>query len=192
MSECNVLCDSDMNYVEEFRAAFACGIESIVKAAAIYVAAIDHNPNNASAFHEAFKDVIPASAWGGFEAVGRKWMHPKLLMGGGGRYGGRIKRLPYSVQESIFSGARFDLLTKTGDTLKVDLRECTPEQVDQLIDGNSIRSLSAQRAWLEAQTSAPAPQEAEMLPYAITGGKIVFRRGVVMTKRELARIIKEM
>lgn len=180
------------DYVTEFREAFSVGIDNIVKASAIYVAAIDENPHNAAAFREAFADTIPDSAWGSFEAVGRKWMHPKLLLGAGGRYSGRIKRLPYSVQDSIFSGQRFDLLTTTGDTLKVDVRECTPEQVDQLIDGNSIRNLSSQRAWMEARAAAPAPVDVEQLPYTIAGGKIIFRRGVVMTKRELTRIIKEM
>ncbi len=180
------------DYVAEFREAFSAGVESIVKASGIYVAAIDENTSNAATFQEAFGDIIPASAWGGFEAVGRKWMHPKLLLGGGGRYSGKIKRLPYSTQEAIFNGKRFDLMTKTGDTLKVDIRECTPEQVEQLVDGSSVRALSAQKAWLEARAIEPAPQDVEQLPYVISGGKVIFRRGVSMTKRELNRIISEM
>lgn len=180
------------DYISEFRDAFSAGIENIVKASAIYVAAIDENPQNAAMFHDQFADIIPAGAWGGFEAVGRKWMHPKLLIGGGGKYAGKIKRLPYSTQEAVFSGKRFDLLTKTGDTLKVDIRECTPEQVDQLLDGAAVRQISAQRAWLEARAIEPSPQDVENMPYVISGGKVTFRRGVQMTKRELNRIISEM
>lgn len=180
------------DYVSEFRAAFSAGVEAIVRAAAIYVAAIDEDRNNADLFRGSFQDIIPASAWAGFEAVGRKWMHPKLLLGGGGAYSAKIKRLPYSAQEAIFDGQRFDLLTKDGDTLKVDLRECTPDQVEQLIDGSTVRTLAAQRAWLEARAIAPAPQDVERLPYYISGGRVVFRRGVSMTKRELNRVLSEM
>jgi hypothetical protein len=184
--------ETKRDYVAEFREAFAAGVEGIVKAAGVYVAAIDDNATNAAILHEAFADIVPASAWGGFEAVGRKWMHPKLLLGGGGRYGGRIKRLPYSTQEAIFDGKRFELLTSTGDTLKVDVRECTPDQVDQLLDGSTVRNLSSQRAWIEARAATPAPQDVEQLPYTIAGGKVTFRRGTVLTKQELKRIIAEM
>ena len=180
------------DYIEEFRKAFSMGIENISKAAEIYVAAIEENKNNAAKFHEVFEDMIPAKSWGMLEAVGKKWMHPKLLMGTGGQNSGKIRRLPYSTQEQVFNGERFDLLTKTGDLLKVDLRECTPEQVEQLLNGSVVRTISHQKAWLESRVVSDKEQKAEPLPYSIHDGKVTFRRGVVMTKRELNRIISEL
>jgi len=180
------------DYVQEFRKAFSAGIDSIVEASGIYVAALDENSQNAALFQEAFGDLIPASAWGSFEAVGRKWMHPKLLLNAGGKYSGKIKRLPYSTQEAIFEGMRFDLLTRTGDTLKVDVMECTPDQVEQLIDGSNLRNVSAQRAYLESQKTTPKSEDVEPMPYVIYKGKVIFRRGTSMGRREIVRLLKEL
>jgi len=176
-------------YIDDFRNAFSDGIASIVKAAQIYVDAIDDNPHNAELFQAQFMDTIPASAWSGFEAVGRKWMHPKLLLGGGGKYAAKIKRLPYSTQERVFGGDLFELLIQNGETLRVDVRHIAPEQVEQLIDGNHIRTLPEQRAFLGSKTvteEAPPP-----MPYVIRGGKVSFHRGVTLNKQEIRRILQE-
>ena len=176
------------DYISRFRAAFIGGIENIVNAAEIYVAAIDENPKDADAFQAAFEDCIPASSWACFEAVGRRWMHPKLLLGGG-KNGAKIKRLPYSVQERIFSGEKFDLLLPGGDVLRVDVREVDRAQADQLLDGDHVRTKSQQKAYLAA--AAPASTDTEVMPYTIHGGKVHFRRNVALDKAELRRILTE-
>jgi hypothetical protein len=178
-------------YIKRFRDSFALGIEHIVKAAQVYVEAIDENPKFADVFAAEFQDSIPASAWSSFEAVGRKWMHPKLLLGGGGKYANKIKRLPYSLQERIFSGEKFELLTADGDILKVDIREATQSQVEQLIDFSHTRTKSEQKAYIEAhkQTCETKP---EILPYVITDGKVSFRRGTILTRNEVKRLLQEM
>jgi len=180
------------NYIKQFRNAFTSGINSIVSAAQVYVQAIDENPDIKDKFRDEFADVIPSSAWSGFEAVGRKWMHPKLLMGGGGRYSSMIKRLPYSDQEQIFDGKRYDLLTLDGDNLKVDVRSITPEQAEQLFDRSHIRSKSEQKAWLESRKKQPEKVEAETMPYTINGGKVYFKRGTELTRPEMKRLLQEM
>ena len=120
-------------------------------------------------------------------------MHPRLLMGGMSdrKRQNCIKRLPYSVQEQIFSGARFKLLTQKGETLMVDMMEATQEQVEQLCGDSSIRSLGEQKAWSE-RLSVSAPIEVEQLPYVILKGRISFRRGVTLSKQEMRNIISEM
>jgi hypothetical protein len=178
------------DYLTEFRDAFNAGINNIVKAASIYVEAIDHNPLLADRFVDEFSETVPATAWAGFEAVGRKWMHPRLLMGGGGRYSNKIKRLPYSTQERIFEGGRFDLLTSGGDTLKIDIREATPAQVEQLLDGSHVRTPSEQRAYIESQSMGK--DEADPMPYTVSDGRVTFRRGTVLTKNEVRRLLVEM
>lgn len=180
-----------LSKVEEFKQAFARGMESIVSASEIYVQAIDENPNMKDVFIAECADFIPASAWSGFEAVGRKWLHPKLLMGGGGKYASKIKRLAYSDQEAVFSGKRFEMLTAEGQVLKVDIRQVEPDQADQLFDGTHIRTMAEQKAFIEARKSKPA-EEVDVMPYVITDGKVSFRRGVALNKTEMRRILQEM
>jgi hypothetical protein len=180
--------------VEEFRTALQEGIGGIVKASEIYVAAIDENPRNADAFRDAFSEWVPASAWSQFEAVGRKWMHPRMLMGGVAdkKKATIIKRLPYSMQDRVFKKDRFPLLTVDGDTLQVDVLEATASQAEQLFNGPNLRSLGEQRAWLESRKVAQKDEIAEMLPYVITDGKVTFRRGCVLNRSELRRLLQEM
>lgn len=180
------------NYVSEFRLAFTDGIESIVKAAAVYVEAIEFDSKLKDRFRDEFADIIPPSAWCGFEAVGRKWMHPKLLMGGGGNYASRIKKLPYSDQEKIFTGGKFEMLTANGDTLLVDVRSVTPDQAEQLFDRSHIRPLREQKSFLECRKSEPTPEPMESLPYTVSDGKVYFRRGAMLNRQELKRLLTEM
>ena len=183
-----------MESVKKFRDAFMKGIDGIVNAAEIYVEAIDDDSRNADKFREEFADWIPASAWSQFEAVGRKWLHPKMIMGGiaDRKKNAILKRLPYSTQERIFNHERFQLLTHSGDTLMVDILEATPEQVDQLCNADVIRNIAEQKAWCETQHSETTEDAIELLPYTISGGTVHFRRGVKLNKTEVRRILQEM
>jgi len=182
--------------IEEFKSALTDGISGIVRAAKIYVSAIDEDSSNSEKFQNELKDFVPSSAWAQFEAVGRKWMHPRLLLGGVHDFKKSriIKRLPYSTQEQIFEHKRFKLLTSTGDTLSADVLECTPEQCEQLFNGDSIRSLGEQRAYIESKASSEplAKSEIEVMPYTISDNRITFRRGCVMNRAELKRVLQEM
>lgn len=178
----------------EFRQALQDGIEGIVRASEAYVAALDDDPRNADKFREEFAEWVPSAAWAQFEAVGRKWMHPRLLMGGVAdrKKAGIIKRLPYSTQERIFSRERFPLLTSSGETLEVDILEATASQVDQLFNGQTVRSLGEQRAWVESISKAEASEDAEVMPYTVRDGKVTFRRGCVLNRTELKRLLQDM
>jgi len=180
--------------ISEFRKAFESGINSIVTAANIYVAAIDENPRNADQFRLAFADSIPSSAWSGFEAVGRKWMHPKLLMGpiSNGKKSTMIKRLPYSMQERVFDRERFDLLCANGDKLQIDIMEATPEQAEQIFDGSAIRSLSAQKAYIEARSKVTPSALPEIIPpWSPCAGGVVINKAGRYTRKELKRMLQE-
>ena len=181
--------------ISEFRKAFESGINSIVTAANIYVAAIDENPRNADQFRLAFADSIPSSAWSGFEAVGRKWMHPKLLMGpiSNGKKSTMIKRLPYSMQVRVFDRERFDLLCANGDKLQIDIMEATPEQAEQIFDGSAIRSLSAQKAYIEARSKVTPSALPEIIPpWSPCAGGVVINKAGRYTRKELKRMLQEM
>ena len=180
--------------LRQFEEAFKRGIDGIVQAAGIYVKALDENPANAEKFREFFADSIPASAWSNFEAIGRKWMHPQLLMGGmvDRKKAAIVKRLPYDVQEEVFNHKRFPLLLPTGETLKVSVQDAAPEQVEQLFDGASMRTDAAQKAYLENLKTRKHVEKSEELPYTIRDGKVIFKRGTILTKSEVRRILSEM
>lgn len=179
------------DYIEEFKKVFSDGINSVVKASQIYVEAIDEDSSLKQKFISSCEDFIPSSAWSGFEAVGRKWLHPKLLMGGGGKYAGKIKKLAYSDQEAIFSGKRFDMFVANGSILKVDIRQIEPSQVDQLLDGGKIRSLQEQKAYIESRKQV-LPIEPDLMPYVISGGMVIFKKDVKLNKQDIRRILQEM
>lgn len=177
----------------EFKAAMTAGIEGIVRAAEAYVAALEEDPSNAQVFQNEFKDTIPDSAWAQFEAVGRKWMHPRLLLGGVSdrRKASIVRALPYSLQEQVFARKRFPLLTASGESLSVDVLEAPTAHAEQLFDGSSLRSISAQKAYLEAKKAAVKEERTEVMPYSICGGKVTFRRGCEMTRKEIQRLLLE-
>jgi len=179
--------------IQSFKDELKAGIDGIVRASEIYVEAIDEDPVLIDRFRNECADFVPASAWSQFEAVGRKWMHPRLIMGGMAdrKKANLVKRLPYSTQESIFQHKRFPLLVSGGDKIEVDILEATPEQAQQLCNGSSIRNLSEQKAWVEAM-NVIEDQKPEVLPYTIRNGKVSFRRAVTMNRSELKRLLQEM
>jgi len=181
--------------LSKFQDAFTRGLEGITEASKIYVDAIDDNPENSEKFREYFADSIPSSTWSSFEAIGRKWMHPRLLIGGMSDRAKAmlVKRLPYDEQSNIMEKRkRYPLLLIGGDTLEVSVQDATLEQVGQLIDGSTIRNLAAQKAFLEQAKTTKAIKESEPLPYTLSDGRITFRRSVTLTKAELRRILAEM
>jgi len=179
----------------QFGDALKAGIDGLVKAGKIYVKAIDENPLNAGKFRDEFADWVPDSAWSNFEAIGRGWLHPRLVMGGisDRQKTNTLKRLPYSIQEQVFEHKRFPLLTSDGDTLQIDVLDATRSQIDQLCDGsNGIRTLSAQLAYIESKKAEGGIATAETMPYVIRGNSVVFKRNVRLTKDEVSRILKDM
>jgi|TARA_R100001530_G_scaffold124803_1_gene93106 hypothetical protein len=177
-------------YITAFEKVFAKALEGFVEAAKIYVEAIEANPANAQQFKAHFADSIPSRAWGDFEAVGRGWKHPRLVMGTGGRYAHKIARLPMSQQERVFKRGLFDVVTPKGKVKQVEIMEATPEQVEQILDGGHVRDVSEQKAYVEAK--AVSGPTAELMPYTIYKGRVTFRRGVTMTIAEVKRLEEEL
>jgi hypothetical protein len=182
------------DYVADFKAAFSGAIDGIVKASEIYVKAIDADPKLKDKFISECSGFIPAGAWAEFEAVGRKWKHPKLILGGGA-HSSLVKLLPYSDQEKLFSGERVSVLTSKGDVLKVDINSATPDQAALLIDKTNkrIRDIPAQKAYLESvKPEKVIDVQAVEMPYTIAGGKVHFRQGTILGRKEISRILKEL
>ena len=180
--------------VQEFKTVLIEGINGIVRASEIYVAAIDKDAEATDIFKQECSEFVPNTAWASFEAVGRKWMHPKLLMGGmtDRKKASFIKQLPYSTQEKIFNHQHFDLLVLNGETLNINVLEATREQVEQLCNGNTMRNLAEQKAWLESRASQKDTEKPHLMPYTIMNGKVSFRKGTTLTRTEIKRLLQEM
>jgi hypothetical protein len=177
--------------VKKFTNLFQEGMKALEEASKLYVEAIDSHPNAKEVFMEKVPE-IPASAWAGFEAVGRGSLDKRLLYSSSG-VSSRLRKLPLSAQRRALDG-RVDLLLEGGDTLKLKVTEATTEQLNQLIASNHIRTLGEQRLYLESKrTSAipPIPVEARP-PYVITGKGIRVIRQADFTKADLARILLEL
>jgi hypothetical protein len=176
--------------VRRFREAWGLAVESIVRVATIYVEAIDAEAGAKDAFAAALGDVVPAGAWAQLEAVGRRALHPRIMLGTAGRYSARLRRLPYSDQKKALE-ERVEMLAADGTPLLVEAAGLSPEQFEQVVAADHIRSLAEQRAWLERRPQAAQP-EAERLPYRLHAGKVVFTRGVEMTRAEVQRLLQVM
>jgi len=187
------LTKTQMGIIVQFSKAFNATLNNLTEAAVIYVKAIDKDHAMKAAFAKNFNGIIPAGAWAGLEAVGRKQMHPRIMLGVG-RNTGFIKRLPFSDQESIIEGEKVELLATDGTTLKVDAREVSATQSKQLFGGNHIRSLSEQKTFLEDSKRVEENnrvEEAKVVRYRIEKGTVHFSADTVFTMAELIAITAE-
>ena len=186
--------------IASFGEAFEFAIEGIVKASEIYVAALEDDPKNADKFKEAFAGKIPPSAWSQFEAIGRKWVHPQIVLGGivDGKKRTAIKRLSYSTQERVFDHEKFDLVVSGGDVLKVDILDATQDQLEQICDGSGIRNVPAQRAYIESakvkavEVDAVAVLMKQQPDYIIRHGKLIVSKPHAFSKAQLRSLLQEM
>lgn len=173
--------------IEEFKRLIQTGLESIAKASVVYVKAIDENPHN----HKRFADscpLVPASAWSGFEAVGRGWLDYRLLLNGG-TANKIMRKLPRSQQTSALDNG-VELLLDDGDNLIVKVENLTPKQAKQVFAKDHIRSLGEQRAYIESQ-HAPTPKEYRP-SYTIKRGVLHINAATTLTRKEVTRILMEM
>jgi len=173
--------------IEAFKALFADGIRKIVEASAIYVEAIDHDPEAAELFAKACPNV-PSGAWIGFEAVGRNWMDYRLLLSGG-TVTKIMRRLPKSQQTKALDEG-VELLVGNGEHLNTQVQNLTPKQARQVFADDHIRDLAQQRAYIE---SCRPNQSTEYKPsYNVVRGVLHINTPTTITRKELTRILMEM
>lgn len=178
-----------VNAIEEFKTLIENGIASIVQACEKYVEALDSDKDANEKFHSAFP-MIDEATWANFELIGRKLMHHKLLFTGGKAIN-KLKLLPYSQQEVALEKG-IDLLVSNGDILKVKPDCMTPFQIKQIFDGEHIRSLPQQKAYLESLKIIATKSHPVIETYVIKSGKVIFPAQSEYTRKEIARILMEM
>ncbi len=130
-----------------------------------------------------------------FEQLGRKQIVPSLLVA---NYPAarNLVRLGYSDQKNATENG-VELLVMNGnkaETLNVSVENLAPNQCRQVFNGNSIRSLAAQRAYIEAKMQEARisdPIDVVSEPYRISGKRVVFQRGCELTARQIAQILAD-
>jgi hypothetical protein len=131
-----------------------------------------------------------------FAALGRirKQLVPALLVASYPA-AARLMRLPYSEQKrAMEDGIEVLLMDSDGpDTLTVKPENLTNDQARQVFNGNSIRTLPAQRSFIESnrEKERAALVEDCQATYRISGNKAVILSPCTLTAKDLVRILNE-
>jgi hypothetical protein len=169
------------------------GVMAWIAAGEILVALVDADP-------EVFDEIIElnphlnAAVLGRFEAMGRKVLHPQLLLHDSPGYQ-KLAQMPFSVQERYLdTPIPLVVETTTGtDTLMVTAKSCTLSQARQLFGAGRVRSEGEQRAWLIAKRARHVKPAAVSSPaWVVKNGRVFFTDGAGFTAGELATIITQL
>jgi len=181
--------------IKRFTELYLKGVEVWIEAGTILCEMVDTDPH---VYDYILKDCpnLNAGILERFEQMGRKTLHPQLLLNNSIGYS-KLQKLPYSLQERYLDEPiPLIVHTESGETdvLLVKAREMTKDQANQVFGNGRIRTEGEQKAWLIQQRSnksrdiVPAAQQT---PYKIKGNKVIIN-GVEFTRRQLASILAQM
>ena len=177
------------NAIDEVGTLIFKGVECWLKAGEIIAKNMDENPDFIEQVSDRYPDISTETLYR-FEQIGRKQLCPALLLNDspGVR---RLRKLPFELQ-SKYATDPIPLLTESGETLSVDVRNLTPEQALQVFSSDHIRSPGEQRAFIEDRkaTSKAIPATGG-LPYRIVGKTLVVMQSCKFSVRDLAKLLSE-
>jgi len=185
--------------IEQFTQLVKDGMNAWIQAGLLYVKMLDKNPDVADIIIEK-APFISRSILRRFEEIGRKQLHPRLLVmdGAGPR---KLRSMPYSEQEKYVQQPIEMLVVKgTGKTDKmlVDVQKLSNECAKQVFAPDHVRDLAEQRAYIEAvkavkvQEEEIEAQEEYSTPWEVRRGKVFICKPCSMTKQELVAILGTM
>jgi len=166
------------------------GVESWIKAGELISKVIDNNPK--CMIKLSLKTGLSQSLLNALLRMGNKTLYPHLMLKDSLGYS-RLEKCSYEAQEKYFSHP-VDLLvvSKDGyDTLKVLIENLTKNQIGQVFNNGEIRSLPAQRAYLESFKTFSDITEAKLI-YSIDGDSLIILRKTRFSKKQLIKIIDSM
>ena len=186
--------------VKQFVKLFWEGVDAWTRAGVLYVEMLEKSPGVADEIIAQCPDISRA-VLGRFEEVGRKSLHPKLLvMDGPGP--SRLRMMPYSVQLRHIESPLEMLTCRNGnsDTLLVHVRELSSEAAKQVFAVDHVRSLAEQRNYIEStaaltkERKKTAKEDVREIPWVIEGrGKRVrIDAPCVMSRQEVGAILAAM
>jgi len=180
---------SDIKKLEqEFVTEFKVGINGVIKASGVLVRLIAIDPEARARLIEEYH--IPRSTLATMERIGNKQLRPELAFGDA-----RLRALPMSDQERILSG-KIDVLVMNDDgatdVLQVDLKTAAPEIKNQVLNGDHIRPLNEQKAWLVGKNNQKPRADVETVPWRTYGRKQVevLKAHTILTRSDLLSMMK--
>lgn len=141
---------------------------------------------------KAQSDLITVNVLAQFERIGRGQVMPKLLVMDFPA-SKHLQRMPLSEQQRLLDGT-VDLLVirdNGTDTLVVKARDLTKDQCKQVFSKDGVRSLGAQRAFIEDRRKK-IPCSAASPAWQIKSGRVIFNTACELTRQELAVILAQL
>lgn len=179
-----------ISHVENFVTLFQRGYDAWIEAGKLVASALEEDPDFADKVHAKHPEISCDTVYA-FDRLGRKELHPKLLISDspGAK---KLRRLPYGYQEK-YSDNPVPLLVKTEkgwETLKASVFNLTSEQANQVFDADGVRPEAAQRTWLECKSSKAIIQVDDA--WRVTGRKLIVMQPCQFTAGQLARMLADM
>lgn len=179
--------------IETFIHHFRRGVEEWITAGEILVQMVEQDPYVYDYIIQQCPQ-INAGILGRFEQMGRKTLHPQLLLTASPGFA-KLQRLPFSMQERyIEEPVPVIVHTEDGtDVLLVKAKDMTKEQAAQVFAPGRVRTEGEQKAYLVQQASHRASDKKEAVekPWKIRGHKVIINN-VEFTRKELYAILSQM
>lgn len=179
--------------IESLKSAIEAGIEAWETAGREVVRLVDIDRMSLEEIATAAKsDYITENVLAQFERIGRQQVMPKLLVMDfpASRH---LQRMPMSEQQRLLDGSVELLVIRDNgtDTLNVRSRDLTKDQCKQVFSKDGVRSLGAQRAFIEDRRKK-IPCSTATPSWQIKSGKVIFNSACELTRQELAVILAQM
>jgi len=179
--------------IESFVDFYKQGVNAWIKAGEVLVEMVDSDPHAYDYIIQKCPNINPMILER-FEQMGRKILHPQLLLNNSAGYS-KLQKLPFSLQERYLDEPiPLVVHTENGtDVLLVKAREMTKDQANQAFSTGRIRTEGEQKAYLIQQQSNAAKNVTPSVqtPWKIKGSKVEIN-GVIFTRKELAGILAQM
>ncbi len=189
MTTQTTLLNSATEAVNELKNLVYEGLECWSKAGKVLVSLLD---DHGYTYAQLQKECgIDASILSRFEMIGRRQLHPPLLVhtSAGHR---QLAKAPYSTQVKYCDEPVEVLVLRDGqpDVLCVKVGDLTTDQCRQVFgkDGN-VRDIPAQRAYLASKNAKSPSPDAWDTPYAVKGKNVVVSRPCTLDAKTLANLL---
>jgi len=179
----------------EFKKAWTAGFEQIVKAAEIYVRALNTSTADAKLMFETSFTEVPKTVWFNLEKVGRHEMHYLLLMDASPA-GIRLRKIPYVEQEQAMTNG-LSVFCNDGKIVRKRVSELSYTEALRAVSPVHIRSTAEQEDILRKEDiMRKKATKAEVLTWGIVTARnkssLYIYKPTRFTKAELLDIIEKM
>lgn len=177
--------------INQFISLFKAGVEAWIKAGEVLVDLVENDPHTYDYIIRQCPQ-LNAGILGRFEQMGRKTLHPQLLLTASPGFA-KLTKLPFSMQERYIEEP-IPMIVHTDDgtdVLLVKAKDMTKEQAAQVFAPGRLRTEGEQKAWMMQQKSNAARPATISKPWSIRGNKIIIN-GIEFTRKELTAILAQM